>query len=148
MRSAFFCLIVCAFALRTAAQCPAFQLSDLQMLQKTSDAEKENWLRSHGFDLASKSGVNLRYNKCWNGYHSSKTVYNQVILWNTASGNITYLSPDQAAFQQLRTAIEERHGQTSTLGASDVFIGQMFRYNFGSQYLDGVMHWSVAIAFK
>ena len=148
MRSAFLIFFACTLAFRTAAQCPAFQLSDLQMLQKTSDAEKENWLRSRGFDLASKSGSTLRYNKCWNGYHGSKAVYNQVILWNTTSGNITFLSPDQESFQQLRTTIEERHGQTSTLGSSDVFVGQMFRYNFGSQYMDGVMHWSVAIAFK
>ncbi|MBL7825961.1 MAG: hypothetical protein JNJ57_04975 [Saprospiraceae bacterium] len=148
MRSALLLLFSLVLSAYSWAQCPEFRLQDLQSLQNSADSDKEAWLRGHGFDLASRTGATFRYNKCWNGYHGSKTVYLQVIFWNTDSGSITFLCPDQEAFQALRGAIEGRHGQTGTLGSSDVIIGQKFRYNFGSQYLDGVMHWSVAISLK
>lgn len=144
--------LLLAFLLQSGAfcfaQCPDFQLSDLHSLQKADSAGKESWLLSHGFDLAAKSGHSLRYNKCWMHYHGRAAVYNQVIYWNTVSGDITYLTPDESAFQALRQFIEGRHGQTGSIGMSDMYVGQMFKYKFGSQWLDGVMHWSVAISYK
>lgn len=148
MRLAFLLILLFRSGLFCLAQCPEFQLSDLQSLQKANSIEKENWLNSHGFDLAARTGNSLRYNKCWKRYHSGAPVYSQIIYWNTVSGDITYLTPDEDTFQSLRQFIEGRHGQTGTIGASDVYVGQMFRYKFGSQWLDGVMHWSVAISNK
>lgn len=148
MRSAITLFFSVVFAAGLFAQCPDFQLADLQALQRGSDVQRENLLRSLGFDLGAKAGNSFRYNKCWNTNRMGKAIYDQVIYWNTASGNITFMTPDEEAFAMLRKSIEGRHGQTGSLGASDVYIGQVFRYKFGSQWLDGVMHWTVVITFK
>lgn len=130
------------------AQCPDFSLSSLQNLQRGSDAQKESQLRSLGFDLDSKTGNSLRYNKCWRKNQNDIAIYEQVIYWNTATGNITYLSSNEEAYLALRSSIEGRGGQTNSLSNSDVYIGQVFRYKFAAQWLDGVRHWSIAISFK
>ncbi len=146
MRTAFFVFFLLVFSSDISAQCIEFQLVDLQSLQRIPVAQKESHIRGLGFDLNAKVGNSFRYNKCWNTNRKGKAIYDQVLYWNTSSGNITYLTPDEEAFLALRKSIEGRHGQTSTLGASDIYIGQMFRYQFGSRWLDGVMHWSVEIS--
>jgi hypothetical protein len=148
MRSAFFTILSLILTSRIIAQCPEFQLVDLQSLQRSNDVQRENALRSLGFDLGTKTGNSLQYNKCWSANRNGNPVYNQVLYWNIASGNITFLTPDESAFLALRKSIEGRHGQTGTLSASDRYIGQVFQYKFGSRWLNGVMHWSVDISFK
>lgn len=101
-----------------------------------------------GFDLKAKAGNSFRYNKCWSKSRNGLEIYQQVLYWNVASGNITFLTPDEESFLNLRKSIEGRHGQTGTLGTSDRYIGQVFQYKFGSRWLDGVTHWSVDISFK
>ena len=148
MRTAFFALFSLVYISESIAQCPDFQLVNLQAMQRANDAQRENTLRSYGFDLGGKTGNSLRYNKCWNTERNGKAIFDQVLLWNTASGNLTFLTPDEAAYLALRKSIEGRHGQTGTLGSSDKYIGQVFQYHFGSRWLDGVMHWTVEISFK
>jgi hypothetical protein len=148
MRSAFFLILSLVCISKGLAQCPVFQLSDFQALQRANDAQKESLIRSLGFDLISKTDNSFRYNKCWNRHRNGKEVYDQVLVWNTDSGQMTFLTPDEAGFMAFRKTIEGRHGQTGTLGTSDVYIGQMFVYHFGSRWLDGVMHWSVDISLK
>jgi hypothetical protein len=141
----FLCLLGTTLAL---AQCPVFQLADFQSIQRANDVQKENLIRYFGFDLISKTGATFRYNKCWNRHRMGKEIYDQVLYWNTANGNMTFLTPDEAAYNDFRKSIEGRHGQTGTLGTADYYVGQVFQYRFGSRYLDGVMHWSVEISFK
>ena len=148
MRPAFFIFFSLVFTSRIFAQCSDFQLVDLQSLQRANAAQKESQMHAFGFDLGAKAGNSFRFNKCWAASRNGKAIYSQVLYWNTASGNMTYLTPNEEAFLALRRSIEERHGQTSSLGVSDSYIGQFFRYKFGSQWLDGVMHWSVEISFK
>lgn len=148
MRSAFFFILFLVCTIRTTAQCPDFQLADLQALMRANDAQKERQILNLGFDLNAKTDNSFRYNKCWNSHRNGKEIYDQVIYWNTGTGNITFLTPNEEAFLALRKSIEGRHGQTGTLGASDVYSGQMFMYRFGSRWLDGVMHWSIQISFK
>ena len=148
MYTAFTTFLSLVFTSGILAQCADFQLVDLQSLQRANVAQKETQIRALGFDLGAKVGNSLRYNKCWNTNRNNTAIYDQVLYWNTASGNMTYLTPDEQAFLRLRKSIESRHGQTTSLGASDRYIGQLFQYNFGSRWLDGVMHWSVEISNK
>lgn len=146
MRTAFFAFLSLILSSSISAQCAEFQLLELQTIKRASDAQKERQILNLGFDLNAKEGNSFRYNKCWNTHRKGKSIFEQVLYWNTASGNITYLTPDEEAFLALRKSIEGRHGQTGSLGASDSYIGQMFRYEFGSRWLDGIMHWSVEIS--
>lgn len=148
MRSALFLLFAFAAAFQALAQCPSIQLSDLQTLRRANDQDRDSRLRGGGFDLRYRKGAVLHYQKCWNRNRYGKDIYDQVVWWDTGSGNITFLTPNEEEFLALRRSIENRHGQTGSLGSSDDFIGQQFKYHFGSQWLDGVMHWSVSIDFK
>ncbi len=148
MRPAIITVLFLVITTGLSAQCVEFTLANLQTLQRANDTQREISLRGLGFDLSAKTGNSLRYNKCWNRHRNGKEVYDQVLYWNTASGNMTYLTPDEEAFLALRKSIESRHGQTGSLGTSDKYIGQVFQYKFGSRWLDGVMHWSVDISFK
>jgi hypothetical protein len=136
------------FQAKNFAQCPDFQLIDLQMLQRAEGSAKESSLLEMGFDRGGKVGNSLRFNKCWQTTTGGKAIYEQVIYWNVASGNITFLTPKEDDYLRLRKSIEGRHGASGSMGASDIYVGQVFRYEFGARGLDGVQHWSVAISFR
>ena len=148
MRTALLLVLTLVTTHVITAQFPDFQLVELQSLRRLNPPQTENKIRELGFDLASKTGAVLRYNKCWDRNQNGKPIYDQVLLWNTINENITFLTPNQEAFLALRKSIEGRHGQSGSLGSSDLFIGHVFKYQFGSEWLDGVMYWRVEIAFK
>ena len=110
---------------------------------------KESKIQEYGFDLASSAGTNRRYNKCWLGNANGKTYFQQLIFWDFKANTIQYMTLDEGHYLHLRSSIEERHSSTYTGGGGEnVYIGKMFRYNFGRQSLDGVEYYVVVISWK
>ncbi|MCC7245953.1 MAG: hypothetical protein IT269_09755 [Saprospiraceae bacterium] len=126
------------------AQCPAFQLADLQSAQRGGQGSIEVL----GFDLTKENAANLRYDRCWITRSNGKELYSQVIWLNKQTGNITFLTNDETAFLNLRRQIEERNGSTATLGQSDFYVGRVFKYEFFRQNLDGLEYFATSIKPK
>lgn len=139
----------CAFG---HAQCPEFQLADLQTLQRTDPSFKESKIQDMGFDLRSEflaQGSKTRgYSKCWNANIREEPVYEQLIWWNTESNAITFLTLNETHFRQLRQSIIER-GSTGTVTENpDIYVGHLFLYRFGIKKVDGVEFYVIGIEFK
>lgn len=145
-----FTLALLLLTLSLTAQCPDLLLSELQDIQRSDDADRENSITNVGFDLASETAATRRFNRCWrNTDKSGKTCFDQVILSNKKTGQTSFLCTDKNAFLRLRQEIEGRKGgSTFSLDQSDVYVGRMFRYEFSLQNMDGLEYYVVKISAK
>jgi hypothetical protein len=150
-----FILILPAFfaaAVFGHAQCPAFQLSDLQTLQRTDPALKESKIQDLGFDLRSEfvtQGAKTRgYSKCWNTTIREKAIFEQLIWWNTESNSISFFTLNEDHFRQLRQSITDRGATGGITENPDIYVGHLFLYRFGVKKVDAVEFYVVTIEFK
>lgn len=150
-----FILILTAFFAVSAfghAQCPEFQLSDLQTLQRADPALKESKIQDLGFDLRSEfitRGAKTRgYSKCWNATIREKAVFEQLLWWNTEANSITFLTLNEGHFRQLRQSIIERGTTGAITENPDIYVGHLFLYRFGTKKVDDMEYYLVSIEFK
>ena len=127
------------------------ELEILQTLQRAGYDEKQNLIQQQGFDLlntVTKDGVSIRrYYKCWETtLHDGTTLYQQVLLWDVDANTLVFATSDEADFQQLRQAIEARHGNAG--GNLDFYAGKMFFYRFDRQQIDNRPYASVTISLR
>ena len=143
-------LLIFAFHLSTAkAQCPTVALNTLQVIQNTSDDQKENKILEEGFDLrqsiTQKGAVTHVYTRCWLTSQGQKDFYSQKIFWNQGDDSIKLALSDQTQFQTIRQSLDERH--PSGAGAT-VIVGKMYKYYLGSEKIDGLDYYTLTVAKK
>lgn len=140
-----------AFNAFATAQCPDFQLSDLQALQRAEPEKKENEIQLHGFDLRSAfelQGEAIRqYSKCWYSSAGDQPVFEQLIWWNQTSNSIVFLTVNEAQFKGLRQRIVERQSSGRITENPDFYLGKMFRYRFGTRQVEHATYYFVEIGF-
>lgn len=134
------------------AQCPLFQLSDLQTIQRADPAYKESKIQEYGFDLRSdfvSKGSKIRgFSKCWNTFFGEKTVYEQLIWWNTEANSVTFFTLNEVQFTSLRQSIVERRASGNITENPDIYVGHLFLYHFGRKKVEGVEYYVISIEFK
>ena len=144
-------LLALAPALATG-QCPEFQLTDLHALQRASLDDKSEHIKAQGFDLRSSFVQNSEtiysYSKCWNSNYGDKSVFEQLIWWNVHRNSITFMTLNESHFKSLRSSIINRHGAKTVTENPDFYLGQIFKYNFGSRRVDGFEYFSIQISFR
>lgn len=150
MKTAFVLLFfIPAFSISLNAQCSEIDLNTLQVIEKTAPADKESKILDLGFDLTRESGTgatNTRYyEKCWETTLKGKAIYQQIIMWRTNADDITFLTLDEAAYQKIKTAINEKHNNND---GSQIVVGKMFRYSFNTQFVNGYTYYAVTLATK
>ena len=126
------------------SQCPQVTLGILQALEKSEPSEKHAKITAAGFDLTGTSPNTQRYNRCWlTTSRDGKAYYEQIILYRTATNDLTFLTSDEADFQQLQQTIEERHSNTGS-----IVVGKMFQYQFVDQKIDGILYNGLIISLR
>lgn len=132
------------------AQCPDFSIEDLQNLLKTEPNLRDDAIRRHGFDLhqqwTEKSGATFwRYSRCWYTTVSDRAFYDHALLWNTSQDRFTFCTSNKAQYTRMLRSVEARHPGGN---ASGIFVGKMFRYEFGLQSLDGLEYYAVTVSLR
>ena len=149
MRSTLLLLFILLTTVFLKAQCSEIDLNTLQVIEKTAPADKESKILALGFDLMRETGTgatNTRhYEKCWETTTKGKAIYQQVILWRTNTDDISFLTLNETAYQNIKTAINEKHNNND---GSQVVVGKMFRYSFNTQNLNGYTYYVVTLAMK
>lgn len=126
------------------SQCPDVTLGILQALEKSEPSEKHAKILAHGFDLTGTSTNTQRYNRCWlTTSKEGKAYYEQILLYRSATNDLTFLTASESDFTQLQQAIEERH---SNSGA--IVVGKMFQYQFVEQNIDGLVYSGITISLR
>lgn len=138
-------LLPLLFASRSLfCQCPQVTLGILQALEKSEPSEKHAKILAHGFDLTGTSANTQRYNRCWlTTSRDGKAYYEQILLYRTATNDLTFLTTSESGFTELQQAIEERHSNSGTL-----VIGKMFQYQFVEQKIDGLEYNGITISLR
>jgi hypothetical protein len=126
------------------SQCPQVTLGILQALEKCEPSEKHAKITASGFDLTATSANTQRYNRCWlTTSREGKAYYEQIILYRAATNDLTFFTSDEADFQVIQQAIEERHSNTGP-----IVIGKMFQYQFVEQKIDGIQYNGLIISLR
>lgn len=135
------------------SQCRELALGTLKSLANADFTVMEARILNEGFDLHSsykEKGIEIRqFRKCWNTTVGDQAIFDQLLLWETTSGNLLLCLLKKEAFETLRDSIVNRNGSTFTATYTPTYhIGTMFRYDFGQRKIDGIDYYTIRIAKK
>ncbi len=142
-------LFLGAFA---SAQCPELSLSQLHTMQRAEYSEKNQVIRNQGFDLRSQftqPGASIAsYSKCWNSNFRDRSIFEQLIWWNSSDNSIIFMTLKESHFLSLRDQILDRQPGGRKAENPDFYLGKMFKYRFGARRVDEAEYYFVHISFR